>query len=593
MSNLVELIQEASKEKLFQEIKRSNLPDESFGIPELRKYPLDTEEHVISAIKLFNHVEEKYEKQLADNINRKIIEYDIDWIVVGPTNKFSKYCDPDLLKENYLNEICLESSKEEIWKNDDGKIVPKVCPKCNSKVGLFMKGEPVYLCTNKDCGKYFGTKPFDESAVQSVIEADTGGYKHFQMELLDIDSFIKANEVSEITDPVFFVKDGVPTPQGLLSNEIFGITKDERANIFGYIDLHGTFMNPLCYKLWSRMDSKIVQIAHGTQRFSINDNGELVEDENGETGIKFLKDNIDKIKIKETGKRRRSDNIKFLMANKDRMFITKYIVIPPYYRDANTSRGSIGVGQLNKYYSALLISVRSLKETEDYGLSMSDAVKGRIQETILNIYNCLCGTSNNADDGIGLSKKKGLIRNTIMSKTTDYGSRLVLSAPNLKVENIEDMIVDIDHSAIPLASALTNFLPYVIFNVKRFFENEFNGNTNPYINSKGEIENVTVKDPLVNFSSEVIKKEINRFIHGYSNRFIPIEIPLEDGRKVYMKFKGHNIDPKDIKNNKIAGESPLIDRRLTWCDVFYIAACEAVKDKTILITRFPISNIVA
>lgn len=49
--------------------------------------------------------------------------------------------------------------------NDKGEKVPTVCPKCGSKVGVFLRGEPVFLCTNKKCEKYFGTVPFnlDES----------------------------------------------------------------------------------------------------------------------------------------------------------------------------------------------------------------------------------------------------------------------------------------------------------------------------------------------------------------------------------------------------------------------------------------------
>lgn len=70
---------------------RSELPDEIFGVPEERKYPLDTKEHIYSAVKLFNHVNKKYEEELADNINKKIKEYNITDINPGPTNRFSKY----------------------------------------------------------------------------------------------------------------------------------------------------------------------------------------------------------------------------------------------------------------------------------------------------------------------------------------------------------------------------------------------------------------------------------------------------------------------------------------------------------------------
>ena len=49
--------------------------------------------------------------------------------------------------------------KKKIVKNDKGEIVPEICPECGSKVGLYIQGEPVYLCSNKKCNKYFGTMP--------------------------------------------------------------------------------------------------------------------------------------------------------------------------------------------------------------------------------------------------------------------------------------------------------------------------------------------------------------------------------------------------------------------------------------------------
>lgn len=48
--------------------------------------------------------------------------------------------------------------------NEDGDLVPDVCPKCGSKIGVFLQGEPIYKCTNKECGEYFGVVPFNEAA---------------------------------------------------------------------------------------------------------------------------------------------------------------------------------------------------------------------------------------------------------------------------------------------------------------------------------------------------------------------------------------------------------------------------------------------
>ena len=76
-----------------------------------------------------------------------------------------------------------------------------------------------------------------------------------KVELLDIEKFIKVNNCKEVTDPVFF-NGPTPTPQGLLSNEIFGITKAERSGIYAYIDLGGTFLHPLIYKALFQLNSE-------------------------------------------------------------------------------------------------------------------------------------------------------------------------------------------------------------------------------------------------------------------------------------------------------------------------------------------------
>ena len=90
---------------VISESGRSDLPDSAFGIPELRKYPLDTEAHVLSAIKFFNYVEPKYEEELAKNIIKKIHEFKLeDKVNPGETNRFSKYWKKTNVKENSIME---------------------------------------------------------------------------------------------------------------------------------------------------------------------------------------------------------------------------------------------------------------------------------------------------------------------------------------------------------------------------------------------------------------------------------------------------------------------------------------------------------
>ena len=430
-----------------------------------------------------------------------------------------------------------------------------------------------------------------ESALQSFNEAKE---RHIHFELLDADKLIKKNNLREITNPIFFVRDGIPTSDGLLSNEIFGITKDQRSNIFAYIDLHEEFLHPLCYIVWNSMDRNIAKIVHGTAKFKIDKDGQFVEDPDGDNGIKWLKNNLDKIKFKRTSSEKRDKKIEFLKANRSQMFIKQVIVIPAYYRDIKNTGGRPSVGELNKVYNQLIINVRSLRETDDYGLNMSNAVRGRIQETVVKVYSWLCGTSNDKEAGKGLSSKFGIIRRSIMSKTTDYGDRLVLSAPDLKCERVEDMKTTLDYSCVPLAALCANLYPFIKFWIRRFFENEFMNLEYPVKLKSGEIVRYKVKDPLVEFSDDRIKEEIERFMKGFSNRFIPIKVPIEGHpeKTVWMRFYGVPCaDMEEAEELKKLGKTPEIyNRRLTWCDLIFMACEECAKDKYVVITRYPMDS---
>lgn len=410
--------------------------------------------------------------------------------------------------------------------------------------------------------------------------------RYFSLKPLRVNNFVKVNKIQEVTNPIFFTRNNSPTPDGLLSNEIFGISKDDRANTFAYISLgKDPFMHPLMYKIWGKMDSKIKACVHGTSYFKIGSNGELIEDEDGETGLTFLRKNIDKIKIKSTDSAKRENNIKFLEKYKDLLFIENMIVIPAYYRDINSDGGYVGVGDINKLYNSLLIATKSLKESAEYGLTLANSVRGRIQEILVSIYDWFTSEPN-------IPGKRGTLRRANLSKTTDYSSRLVLSAPNLKVERMEDMLTDLDHTAIPLASVVSNFFPYIIFYMRRFFENEFaNEPLRKVIAKDGSIKLYKMKDYQITFSDTILKEELDRFMHGYSNRLRPIYLPLEDEKKIVtLRFKGRGITEKQYQDDKELIKFPIMDRDMTWTDLIYMAAVEVTKDKAVLITRYPIDS---
>lgn len=133
------IISEQKELELYTETKRSELPDSAFGVPSKRKFPLDTEAHVRSAVKFFNYVDSEDEKELADNLISALEKYDIKDIKVSDKNRFSKY---------YYNEYLNEADTE-----------VKVCKYCGgTDIKIYFKGEPIYICG--ECNKYLGTVPF-------------------------------------------------------------------------------------------------------------------------------------------------------------------------------------------------------------------------------------------------------------------------------------------------------------------------------------------------------------------------------------------------------------------------------------------------
>lgn len=417
--------------------------------------------------------------------------------------------------------------------------------------------------------------------------------RRFELEQLDQEKFVKVNELEPVTNPVMFNSINGNTPDGLLSNEIFGITQAERSGIFSYVDLGEEFIQPYYYKIWLKIDRNLRGCIYETQNFKIDSDGYLVADDNGETGIKFLKKNLDKLKFKKTSK---DELLKALMDGKKKglLFTKKMVIIPPYFRDVNTNTdGKVGVGEINRLYVNLLNTVKGLTGSNEYGLSMAGGIRGRVQDIMLEIYNWFTvGESivGGEHTGSGIFKKFGVQRRSVMAKTTDYSARLVLSSAKINENSIEDLMVDMDHSAIPLSACCVIAYPFMIYELRQLFNNEFGGRMSyASINPKGELVYYTLDNPLIEFSDERFDKELNEYIHGYSNRIKAVEIPIVEGKPIRMKFKGYYITEDEYKNGKRESGTTL-ERDMTWLDLFYISAVAATEDKMAIITRYPMDT---
>ena len=96
--------------------ERNKLPDSAFGVPSKRKFPLDTEKHVRSAIKFFNYVDKEDEEELARNIIKAMKKFNITDVKVGKNNRFSKYYKST--NESVDTIICSECGSSDIEVSD-------------------------------------------------------------------------------------------------------------------------------------------------------------------------------------------------------------------------------------------------------------------------------------------------------------------------------------------------------------------------------------------------------------------------------------------------------------------------------------------
>ena len=83
------------------------LPDNMFGLPKERKWPLPDKEHVIKAIQFFHFCPKEKKPELAKNINRRAKELKMR-IKVQPSSAFYKYADKSIVKENFEDVIVSE-----------------------------------------------------------------------------------------------------------------------------------------------------------------------------------------------------------------------------------------------------------------------------------------------------------------------------------------------------------------------------------------------------------------------------------------------------------------------------------------------------
>lgn len=399
--------------------------------------------------------------------------------------------------------------------------------------------------------------------------------KGLWINLLDIERFINVNNLQPVTNPVFIDKRTFTT-DGVLSNAIFGVSQYDRKNRFAYIDLAPYhYMNPLAAVKLASYDRKLSDVLYARGTYKLTKEGALVEDPNGDSGPEFLYRIWGKVRVKEKTTETTKEVQAFFEQGRDRLFLTKFPVIPPFYRDINMNDSSSSKSSniINSKYSSIISYTQSMAMyTNTFG-SMTRLTQARVQTHLVDIYQELM-----VKEVKGQPSKFGMLRRSLAGKNLPYTARLVITAPNLNKSSLSQVQVKFGYATIPLAYICSLFMPFMIHNLKEYFESEFlRAGKYPVMDSEGKVRYTTFQE---SYDENAITGMINKFINSPGTRFDTIYTPQDvDGKRYPMMVTG--------RFNK---DNTSFSRKATFTDILYIVAMRTVADKHVYITRYPMDN---
>lgn len=271
---------------------------------------------------------------------------------------------------------------------------------------------------------------------------------------IDIDRLLKEKKaIAPITThQLYFDKSLNYHPQGLYSENIFGVegSKERRTNI-SWINLNCYVIHPFLYDLLDkRIFRKISDLLSSKTIFSLDANNHLVEDDMGEiSGMTKLVENIHNIKFSEgedESDRNKIINVMYKTIANRTFFINKLPVISPEYRPVTVDEltGDVQIDELTKLYQKIIMAATQLGSVSG---QLYDILSFRMQLLMRDLYELV---------KVKISKKEGLIRNSILGKRVDYSARSVIS-PNAGLK--------IGYIGVPLRIVCQIFEPYLIYGI--------------------------------------------------------------------------------------------------------------------------------
>lgn len=408
------------------------------------------------------------------------------------------------------------------------------------------------------------------------------------LELLSNDRDKVLKHLSPITDPSFYNGSSRTfSPKGLFSTEIFGsVSEAKRMRTFGYIDLGTKILHPLMYKNIEKVAGLYTEIMMG-KTYAIWDaptSSFIKSDEvNGSTGYSFFLKYFKDIKFERSESTRRSARIDVLDKYRNTALYDFLLVMPPGLREVEEGTdGNLKADEVNDFYRSLLGLATNIDKLEKDN-PFNDNTKSLMQRNFNAIYDLIFSY---------LKGKSGLIQAKFFKRKLEYGTRSVLTAAEVQVEDLYGpQSMTIDDCAIGLYQSLKGTIPLVVHAVRnhRLILDAFNGDSTAQCINPKTLSVETIEIKAKERESFTTDTGINSLVNRMSKRRYrkkPVTIggnylAMVHVDKVAGTFKVVN-DPRDIEESKRELLKPM-----DYTELLYYITAPAIHGLPAWVTRFP------
>jgi hypothetical protein len=269
-------------------------------------------------------------------------------------------------------------------------------------------------------------------------------------------------------------------------------------------------------------------MAYGEVKCNL-EKGVLVQAPDGKyCGLKDLYEIWDEIDIRKTINTRLNDNIDILTKSPKRLlFNDKVLVLPPGFRQIGMRNGKQTKNELNSLYSHIL----GLKSVASHTTTNPVQLYAKFQDAVMDIYTYI-------HDYVG--SKNGFFQKHLLTKTTTYTARNVISAPRYNTDNPH---IGIFRTGYPLHTCVSLFKPLIKFQMQQFFSYSNIQDIHP---NKEEVR----PGVLANiYDNKMIDDLCNIYMNNPGSRFRKLYLDEENTKPIMMEYL-------DVKQNQISHHNP-------------------------------------